>query len=799
MFKNYLKIAVRNLLKHKGYFSINIIGLSAGMACCLLILLWVRDELSYDRFHRHAERIYRVALKARINNKDIVSAYSCAPLAKTLAADFPEVEHSTTVFRPENVTIRWDEKTFNEKNFFYTDPGFFEVFTVPLLKGDKQTALAEPRAVVLTQSMALKYFGAADPMGQTLVIDGKEEYLVTAVCQEVPPNSHLHYDFLASWQTLEDSRNPIWVGNDNYTYCTLRAGVAARDLETKFPVMVRKYAGPQFEAAGLPFDKFLAAGGIYGYFLQPLTSIHLHSHLEHEVEPTGDMVYVYIFSIIAFFILLIGCINFMNLATARSAGRAREVGVRKVLGSHVSQLARLFLTESVLVSCIAAGLAVVVVESLLSNFNSLAGKALTIDFFGNGLFLAVVLVGTLLVGLLAGSYPAFFLSSFQPISVLKGRLASGFTSGRIRSILVIFQFAISIALIVSIVVVYKQMSYVQHKKLGFNKEHVVIIDNVWLLGNQRQSFKQELLKSPGVAGASLSRTVPGLVASNSAFQLEGSEEGTPSLLWMIRTDFDFVETLGIEMASGRSFSSDFSTDSSAVVLNESAARLLGVQDAVGKRLIRVGQPIKHEIIGIARDFHFESLHQPIRPLVILIEGQGDLAVVRIQPNRIGQTMQALEKIWETFAAGQPFVHTFLDQEFEALYRTEQRIGTVVALFAGLAVAIACMGLLGLVAFATEQRTKEIGIRKVLGASVPNIVMMLCNDFLRLILYAIVVATPFAYVVMNRWLEDFAYRTAMSWWVFAFSGGLALLIALLTVSTQAIKAALANPVVALRYE
>jgi putative ABC transport system permease protein len=488
-----------------------------------------------------------------------------------------------------------------------------------LIKGNERIALSEPRSIVLTESMAMKYFGGADPMDQALIIDGKNAYRVTGSCKNVPANSHFHFDFLASWCTLEDSRSPVWVGNGYYTYFTLREGADAKALEAKFPGMVRKYAGPQFSAAGFTFDDFLAAGGAYGYFLQPLTGIHLRSHLEHEVEPTGDMIYIYIFSAIAFFILLIACINYMNLATARSTGREREVGVRKVLGAHASQLARFFFTESILVSLGAAALSVAIAEFSLPYFNLLSGKALKANFLGNEMLLLVLIIGALLVGLLAGSYPAFFLSLFQPISLFKGRLASGLKSGKLRSALVVFQFAVSVCLIIGTLVVYKQLNFVQDKKLGFDKERAVIIENLWLLGNQRQSFKQELLKLPGVVSAAFSRTVPGQVASTSAFQIDGASANTPSLLWMIRADFDFINTLGIEIASGRNFSDAFSTDSSAVVLNEAAVRMLGVQDPVGKRLLRPGQSVTYEIIGVAKDFHFESLHQPICPLVILIE------------------------------------------------------------------------------------------------------------------------------------------------------------------------------------
>ncbi len=799
MFQNYLKIALRNLLKHKTYSAINIFGLALGLACCMLIVLFVVDELRYDRFHANADRIYRVALNARINDKDLVSALSPAPMAQTLVTDFPEVESSTVVSHPGDFSVRRGETVFNEKRLFYADAGIFSVFTFPLIRGDTKTALSKPNSIILTEEMAAKYFGDADPMGQRLTLDGRDEYQITGVANNVPENSHLHFDFLASWVTLEDSRSDIWVGNDYYTYIKLREGFRADDLQVKFSAMVRKYAGPQFQAAGISFDEFLSAGGRYGYFLQPLTKIHLYSDLEHEVEPTSSVTYIYVFSAIALFILLIACINFMNLATARSADRAREVGIRKVLGSHRSQLLRLFLSESMLISFLSMALALMLVEMLLPLFNDLSGKRLALHYFDNPFVISGSLFIAFLVGFLAGSYPAFFLSSFQPIVVLKGKLSAGARSSGLRSMLVVFQFGISICLMIATVVVYQQLNFVQNKKLGFNKEHVAVIHNLWQIGSQRSAFKQAILKNSGVVSAASSQSLPGEVTSNTVFNAAGTGNLEPSLLWMIRSDFDLVKTLGIELSYGRDFSADFSTDSSAVILNEAAVKLFGLQNPLGEKLVRYGQTGEHEIIGVLKDFHFESLRQAIRPLVILIEGPGNVLSVRIQPNRIRETMPELEKIWKDFALGQPFVYSFLDDDFDALYRAEQRVGKIVTVFSILAICIASLGLLGLAAFTAERRTKEIGIRQVLGASAAGIVTLLTKDFTRLILVANLIAWPAAYLAMNRWLQDFAYRINLSVWTFVLAGSFALLIALLTVSYQAIKAALANPVESLRYE
>jgi putative ABC transport system permease protein len=810
MLKNYLKIALRNLLRHKGYSLINVAGLAVGIACCLLILLYVQDELAYDRHHEKAGQIYRAALDGRLADKDFHFAVSCAPLAVILPQELPEVLASTRLRNRSGVLVRSGEKRFTEDHIFYADSTVFGVFTFPLVQGDPKTALAHPNAIVLTVAMAAKYFGDENPIGKTLALDD-QDYQITGVMQDAPRQSHFHPDFLAAMATLPDSRDPSWLNNNFYTYLVLPANTSATEFEAKVATVVKKYVDPQVKAAvGIGFDEFVASGGRYRYYLQRLPDIHLHSKLDVEIEANGDIKYLYIFSAIAVFILLIACINFMNLATARSANRAKEVGIRKVLGSFRSQLVQQFLSESILISVIALLIAIGLAELLLPFFNNLAAKQLQADFLSGNPARFGLIGFALLVGIIAGSYPAFFLASFQPVSVLKGKLSRpGGTGSRwLRSGLVVFQFAISIALIAGTAVVQQQLQYVQRQNLGFDKEHVVVIQKAGKLKQQSPAFKQELLRSPEVLNASAATEVPGRWFSNTTVQPEGAPPDRFELLWYLAADEDFVKTLGMKIIAGRNFSKAFSTDSSAVILNETAVKRLGLTEAVGKKIVLMGrtreESLKFTVIGVLKDFHFESLRQEIRPLALfpqraLRERAPGFVAVRLRPKNLPATLAFLENKWREFVPHHPFEYSFLDADFEALYRAEQRTGRIFGAFSALAILIACLGLFGLASFMTEQRTKEIGVRKVLGASVAQVVILLSKDFTRLVLIALMIAAPAAYLAMNRWLQDFAYRIEISWWVFALAGSVALFIALLTVSTQAIKAALANPVEALRYE
>ena len=802
MFKNYLNIAVRNLLRHKGYSFINITGLAIGIACCLLIVLYVQDELSYDRFHEKADRIYRVTLHGRLAGNDIHAATSSAPMAATLMDDYPEVLVATRVRRSSLMLVSREDQYFNEKRVFYADSTLFSVFTLPLIAGDPNTALREPHTMVLTEATAQKYFGDEDPIGKTLRFNNDADYRITGIAENVPSNSHFHFDFLASFATLQDSRSPVWINNSMQTYLVLQENYPPARLEAKFPDLIRKYIGPQVQQAlGVTIDEFLAAGGRYDFALQPLTDIHLYSHLEGEIEPNSNADYIYIFSAIAFFILLLACINFMNLSTARSANRAREIGVRKVLGAYRGQLFRQFLSESILLSVIALDIALIILSLLLPVFNTLSGKAIDISAIYNGPAVMGLIGFALFVGLVAGSYPAVFLSAFKPHDVLKGKLSAGTKSAWLRSGLVVFQFAISIALIAGTLIVGNQLDYMRGKPLGFDKEQVVVIHRASTLGEQRSSFEEQVEQHPDVVSTASTRHVPGVQTDQNAFQLEGSPGTDAYILWTLTVGYDFIETLGIEMAEGRSFSRDFSTDESAYILNKAAAEKLGFENPIGQQLIepdpagrRTGQ-----VIGVVKNFHFESLHEDIKPMILRLRPDARFIAVRVRSEGIQETLAFLEQTWQAMTIGQPFEYTFLDEDFENLLRADRKVGDIFTVFSILGILIACLGLFGLASFTMEQRTKEIGVRKVLGASVSTIVMLLSREFVILVGIALILATPAAYFGMNRWLQDFHYRIDIGPDTFLVAGGLALFITLVTVSYQSLKAALANPVNSLRDE
>ena len=805
MLKNYFKIAIRNLLKFKAYSFINIMGLAIGITGCTLILLYIRDELNYDKYNKKADQIYRVHTKGVLGNNILDIAVSPAPMAGALLRDFPEVVQATRFQPSQNMLIRYGDKVFIENRFLWADSTIFDVFTIPLIKGDPKKALTEPHTVVLTESTAKKYFGDEDPIGKILSFEDGTPYTVTGVAEDCPVNSHFHYDILASMCTLEYSRSEFWIRNNFYTYIVLKKGFPAEQFQAKMPEVVKKYAGPQFlSALGLSYDDLRKRGNSYEFFIQPLTGIHLNSHLQYEIEPTGDITYIYIFSVIAIFILLIACINFMNLSTARSATRAREVGIRKVLGSNKKQIIKQFIAESILLAFIASVISVALVELLLPYFNQLAGKQLETAYFSSWTAIPALLLTVIIVGFIAGSYPAFFLSSFKPIEVLKGKILSANQNSFLRSGLVVFQFAISIVLFIGTFVVYNQLMYVQNTKLGFNKDQVLIINRAWALEKEKETFENELKNNPGIIDAAGSGNIPGRTFGQTVFKPENAPEDHQYPLSIWQTDEDYASTMDLKMAEGRYFSKENPSDTTAVVLNETALKFLGMKDPIGKRLVLAGRtPDENQfftIIGVVKDFHYQSLHEKIRPLVIFCQPHEHPFVnVRIRPQNVSKTIAFIKSEWKKFVPDKPFEFFFLNEEFSKLYKAEQRTGEIFTVFSVLAIFIASLGLFGLAAFTAERRSKEIGIRKTLGASVPGIVYLLSKEFTRWVLLANVIAWPVAYFIMSKWLEDFAYRIEMGWWMFLFSGSIALVIALVTVSFHAIKTAMLNPVKSLRYE
>ena len=741
-----------------------------------------------------------------LNNKDINLATSSAPLEPTLINDFPEVVAATRIINFGFPVLRYHDKTFSEEKFYSVDSTFFNVFTLHFIEGNPKTALTQPNTVVITKQMAEKYFGSEDPMGKILKADHRSDYIVTGVVDRFPENSHFQFDFLASLTTSDDSRDEAWFNNNYYTYVVLRKGSNPEEFEEKFNKDIRKYIAPQLKnATGLSLDQFESNGNSVRFILQPLTSIHLHSHLDYEITANSDISYVWIFSAITVLILLIACINFMNLSTARSEKRAKEVGIRKTLGSSRSKLITMFMSESIIMTFIAVMFAILIVEIFLPLFNDISGKQLSIPIFDNIFTIPLFIILALFVGILAGSYPALFLSSFLPIQVLKSEGRKGSRKSLLRSVLVISQFVVSIILFVSTFVIYYQLQYIHNKNLGFNKEQVVIINKADDIGTRISSFKQELIGNPDVISVSNSADIPGNQYGDDVYKPEGGTTQDARSIRTIQCDYDFAKTYQIKISDGRFLSNDYATDSMAVVINESAVKAFGLKDPVGKYLIglrNTGESPKFQIVGVMKDFNYESLHRPVRPLLISMFGRGGFGKflsVRIAPGNYQNTLTFLLNTWKKYAGDEAFEFNFLDQNLKHLYLSDQRVSKIAAIFSVLAVFIACLGLLGLATFVAEQRTKEIGIRKVLGASVPEVIKLLCTEFARWVIIANVIAWPIVYYVMTKWLQDFAYRIEISWWMFVLSGGIALVIALATVSFQAIKAATANPVESLKYE
>ncbi|MCX6553541.1 MAG: ABC transporter permease [Candidatus Aminicenantes bacterium] len=810
MLKNYLKAALRNMRLHKGLSFITIFGFAAGLACCILITLFTIDQLGFDRHYAKAEHIFRVGIIGSLNNKTFIGPVSCAPMAEAMKREIPEVEAVVRFIGGGRgaPVVRYQDKIFSEERFYWADPTFFDVFKTPFIKGNPRTALSQANNVVLTSSMAKKYFGSEDPLGKTINTDNRRDLVVTGVVADVPRQSHFHYDFIGPLAIFENSRSTSWIGNNFYTYLTLRSGASASAVDAKLQEIVRRHAAPQFEMMfGVSWDQLRKSGAQYRYFLQPLTDIHLRSHLEYELEANGDISTVYLFSLVAFGVFLLACVNFVNLTTARAATRAREIGIRKAIGSGRGQLIRQFLFESSLTSFLAIILALALAVLLRPFFNQLAGENADIVIQGNPWLLPILLALLLLSGLVAGAYPAFYLSSFRSVHVLKGQLGGIKGKSFVRSLLVVFQFTMSIALIIGTLVINRQLHYMQNKKLGFNKEQVLVVKKTDDLGKQVQAFKQELLANPDITAVSNSANLMGDQSfGDNVYTVPGVSGVAQYILWTMYADEGFMRTYDIKMASGRFFEKERQSDLQGVVLNETAVKILGLTDPVGKELTLLigpgGKPAKITILGVMKDFHYQSLHDEIRPLAFHWfgpDGFGRMVSVRFRTTNIPVLLKAIENTWKRLAKGQAFEYEFFNERFAAIYNAEQNTARLLTAFSILAIAIACLGLLGLATFATQQRTKEIGIRKVLGASVLTLSRLLSNEFLKLVLLANLIAWPLAYYFMNRWLRSFAYRTSLGLDLFLLSGVLALGIALLTVSFQSVRAARTNPVESLRYE
>ncbi len=801
--RNYLKIACRNLLRHKTYTFINILGLAVGIACCLLIVLYIQDELSYDRYHEKADQIYRVV--EQMSSKGIEDTYAMVPwpTGPALREAFPGVLSAVRFFNEssQHPVLAYRDRRFTEKRFFFADSTIFEIFSFQLVRGNPQTALAEPFSIILTEETAHKYFGEEDPIGKIITYVGPgHEFKVTGVLQNIPRTSHFQFDLLASFEGLSNVFATRWnmTFDDDWewkafpTYLLLRGDQNPTVLEQQLPGFVATY-----------FDEAQRQG--VELQLQRLTAIHLHSHFESELEANGNMAYLYLFGSIALFIVVLACINFTNLATARAIERAREVGIRKVMGAYRRQLILQFLGESVFLCFLAVLLAMVFVELSLPVINRFAGKELAVHYFENSLVLPGLTGLVLCVGLLAGSYPAFVLSAFQPVSVLKGGVAGRSVRATLQKGLVVFQFAGSIVLLMGIAVVHQQRRYIGDKEVGFTKEQVVVIDVPRPVRSRySEAFKSELLAHTHVLGVTTALEMPG---PGVGYMLDVRPEGRDEVVYFptLNVDEDFIDVFGLEVIEGTVSLKDHTADRFVLLLNEAAAKTLEWDTPIGKRLAFEfsDEVYQSPVVGVVKDFHFESFHHRIQPLILRVfrqdAGFRRKLAVRIRPEDIAGTLTFLESKWHGLAPEYPLEYTFLDETLAQQYQAERRLETLGGTFTLLAILIACLGLFGLASFTTLQRTKEIGLRKVLGASTEQVVLLVSTDFIKLVVIAFLVAAPVAYLVMTRWLETFAHRVDVSLATFVLAGFIVFVLACLTVCYQSIKAALTNPVETLRYE
>jgi putative ABC transport system permease protein len=809
MLRNYFKVAFRNLFRHKFYSFINVSGLTIGISVSLLIAFFVVDELSYDKFHKDADRIYHVYLKAMLQGKPAEAAYSCAPLAAASKEELAGVEDAIRLGLWRDVVFRNGDKMYTEEKMLLADSNFFSFFTFDLLEGNPDDILNEPNQIILTEATAKKYFdytvGQGDsPLGKSLLMGtDKTNCEIVGIMKSPPRNSHFQFEMILSMITWDFSRRTQWTSNNLISYVKLREDADPEDVSAAMLAMSDKYVGPEIEMfTGMKLDEWRkTGGGDYAYYIQPMTDIHLFSKVDGGMEPSGDIAYVYLLSVVSIFIILIACINFMNLSTARSTSRAKEVGIRKTVGAEKGKLVWQFLMESFLMSAISAVLAVGVLFLALPFFNQLSGKSIEfMDVLSPAFFGAIVLV-MILVGMMAGSYPAFYLTAFKPTEVLKGKIRQGAKGGWIRSSLVVFQFGISVFLIVCTIVIYKQLKLVQEKNLGYDKENILIIDNTRTLGDSKQAFKKRLQALSSVKEVSISNFVPPHVYSNSVYFPNGKQD-QGILFYQIYADQDYMKTIGFDMYMGRFFSEDFPSDSNAVIINKKGMEMLGWKSHEGNR---IAEPTEegglqfHEVVGVVEDFNFSSLKMEIEPLIFFLADWGNLMPVRLQSGNINDRIKDVEQVWNEMAPGEPFDYSFVDENFESLFRAEQQLGEIFILFTSLAIFIACLGLFGLATFIAEQRSKEIGIRKAMGASVSSVVFLLSREFTKLVMIAIILAVPGVILLMNWWLENFAYKTEIGIMSFVIGGVAALVISWLTVSYQSIRAAVANPTKALRYE
>ncbi len=807
MFHNFLKLTLRHMIRQRSYIFINVIGLATGLACSILIALYVIHELSFDQFNEHRNEIYRMLCLGRIGDSELNGAWTCYPLGPTLTSELPEVLSFVRFEKWGETIVKHKGRSFVEDGIMTADSTFFEIFSIPLITGDPKTVLSSPRTVVLTQSATEKYFGKEDPIGKMLKIGTDSVlYAVTGVMENVPENAHFEFNMLISFVTNENANDGFWVSNNPDTYILVDQGVDPDKLQEKISKIVLRNAGSQIESVlGITMEDFANAGNSYGYFIQPLLDIHLDTYIDHSHKPSVDKKNIFIFTLIAVLILVIAGINYMNLSTARSAGRAKEVGIRKVVGSTRRSLIKQFLFESMVLTLISLIVGILIVELLNDVFNNLIHIQLGVDYLAWYTIPGLIILA-IFMGFLSGTYPAFFLASFRPVAVLSGSLQRGTKSGILRSILVVFQMTISIFIISGTLIVYSQVRYMTNKDLGFDKKNLLVVRRPSALGEQQETFMDEVEKLPGVVNISHSTATPGHTNNYNAHWIEGQPTENSYLMQTFRVDEKFAETYGIEVVEGRFFSENFATDSAACLINESAVNQFGWKAPYDFRILR---PSSNEgdfelfnIVGVIKDFHFHNLHDRILPAIFFLKSEDTrwgYISIRLSGENMKQTVSQIETLWREFSDNDPMLSFFMDEDFDNQYQEDRRTGVLALIFSVLAILIASLGLFGLASFTAEQRTKEIGIRKVNGASASIIVGLLSKENIILVGISTLIAWPAAYFVMKVWLQNFYFRVPWSPLPYLLSLGIVLVVAWLSVSYQAVKASRINPAEALKYE
>lgn len=810
MLRNYIITTLRILSRQKVYSAINLFGLTLGITSTLLLILYIADEVSYDRFHTDADRTYRSVMTARLNDQEFKTVYTGLPMSEAMLKDVPAVESVVRITKWSTIPVRFDDKTFTENRFLLADSNFFNFFSFPLIAGNPKEALNGPNKVVISESAARKYFGYTgpgdlSPIGKMFFVgsQGETKAEVTGIAADVPHNSHLKFDFMLSITTWNQLNYPMWLNSAVVTYFKIRPNTTIEDVNDKYTYFVNTYIAKEIEMfLQMSMAQLEASGSFVRFESQPITDIHLRSQLSDELEPNGNIRYLYLFGMIAVFLIVLACINFMNLSTARAANRAKEVGIRKTIGALRHKLITQFMMESYLYTVLAVVFALMLVSLSLNFFNAITAKNILFTSLLNPLFLGGLFVFTLLIGALAGSYPAFYLTAFKPAEVLKGKVRAGFKSSGIRNALVVFQFFISIGLIISTLMVFQQLKFVQQQNLGFDKRNIMTLLHTMNLDKNGEAFKNELKQYAEIESVTFVNRMPPNVDWNSAFRIV--DTGQDQMLTVYVTDHDALETMGYQLAAGRFFSRDFKTDTAACLINEAALRQIGWDTHEGKKILSRFNTLEGnelEVIGIIKNFNYESLKNNIRPMIIILGGEPNFeAGIRFSSENIKHNIELVESIWKKYAPQAPFEYSFLDSNFASKYKAEERMGQVFIIFTGLAIIIACLGLLGLATYSAEQRAKEISVRKVMGASVSQLVLLLSKDFARLIIIAFVLAIPLTlYLLQEYWLSGFAYRIDFNPWIIGGAGLLALVVALFTISFQALRAAMGNPVDALRSE